>query len=539
MPRSLKWCLASLGALAALAAAVLLFFDWNAFKPYLEKKASRQSGRSIGLDDISVDLSLTPLIIFSGLRIGNIEEGSEGDMLTLERLAFRIELLELLRGRVVLPTVAFDQPKLLLERLDTETANWQFEDNAAGLAVSGPAPEDRTEMPVIGSLTISNGELRYRDRVEDLDVTMIVDTATGAASNSENAVRLAGEGQIKDSPFTLDLTGGSIQHLRDPDRPYPFAAHLKIGETEAWLDGTIDQPFDMRGFDMEMRLRGSNAARLFPVLDLALPETPPFDVEGRLRYDGIVWRFDPFSGTMGDSDLAGSLHYSTETERGRLTGDLHSKVLDFDDLAGFIGATPDTGAGETASAEQTQKAAREDGTERVIPDEPIDIAQLKAMDADVVYSAASVATEDLPIDRLDAKVILENGHLRLAPASFGIQAERIDAFVDLDGTRAVPHIRARFDIRQLPLKEVLTTFVTDLAEDSETFGAIGGQAEIEGTGQSLHEFLASADGRIGLATEGGRIGGILVELAGLDIAEALGLVVTELLPIRWTGLTRI
>lgn len=69
-------------------------------------------------------------------------------------------------------------------------------------------------------MTIANGELRYRDRVEDPDVTMIVDTATGEAFDSENAVRLTLEARLKDSPFTLELTGGPIQRTRDPGRRF-------------------------------------------------------------------------------------------------------------------------------------------------------------------------------------------------------------------------------------------------------------------------------------------------------------------------------
>ncbi|PSD26234.1 hypothetical protein C7E12_18290, partial [Stenotrophomonas maltophilia] len=53
---------------------------------------------------------------------------------------------------------------------------------------------------------------------------------------------------------------------------------------------------------------------------------------------------------VGDSDLGGSLQFEVGRDRPRLTATLESKRLDFDDLAGFVGAPPKTWPGPGRSA---------------------------------------------------------------------------------------------------------------------------------------------------------------------------------------------
>ncbi|MBR7513036.1 hypothetical protein KC219_23040, partial [Mycobacterium tuberculosis] len=84
-------------------------------------------------------------------------------------------------------------------------------------------------------------------------------------------------------------------------------------------------------------------------------------------------------------------------ERPFLKAELVSKRLDFDDLAGFVGAPPKTGAGESANAEQKAKAAALAVKARVLPDTPYDLSKLRAMDADVHWKAQRINSPALPL----------------------------------------------------------------------------------------------------------------------------------------------
>ena len=52
-------------------------------------------------------------------------------------------------------------------------------------------------------------------------------------------------------------------------------------------------------------------------------------------------------------------------------------------------------------------------------------------------------------------------------------------------------------------------------------GTLYGRADLKGHGASVAQLLGTSDGKATLAVDGGRIGALLVELIGLDVAEAV------------------
>ena len=61
-----------------------------------------------------------------------------------------------------------------------------------------------------------------------------------------------------------------------------------------------------------------------------------------------------------------------------LIADLVSKRLDFDDLAGFICAPPESGGQEATNAELRAQSAQLAVDNKVLPDSPRDLTKLRA-----------------------------------------------------------------------------------------------------------------------------------------------------------------
>jgi uncharacterized protein involved in outer membrane biogenesis len=76
-------------------------------------------------------------------------------------------------------------------------------------------------------------------------------------------------------------------------------------------------------------------------------------------------------------------------------------------------------------------------------------------------------------------------------------------------------------VQQVDLKRLLrgSAFV------EESAGLFSGEAKVSATGASVADVLGSATGDVALIMEEGRISHLLVELAGLDVAEGLGLAI--------------
>src|SRR5262245_66045388 len=99
-----------------------------------------------------------------------------------------------------------------------------------------------------------------------------------------------------------------------------------------------------------------------------------------------------------------------------MKADLVSNMLDFKDLAGFIGGTPGTTSGRTASEEQQKLAADDKENDRIFPDQRFSLERLRAMDADVRLRAKRMLAPNLPIHALDEQVSLNHDVLRPDPA---------------------------------------------------------------------------------------------------------------------------
>src|SRR5690606_28777366 len=170
----------------------------------------------------------------------------------------------------------------------------------------------------------------------------------------------------------------------------------------------------------QLQLSGANLEDLYPLIGIALPPTPPYTLDGHFTRDGEVWFYNDFNGTVGDSDLSGDANVDAGGDRPYLRAALHSKRLDFDDLAGFVGGAPQTGGNETSNPELAAQAAQADASARVLPDTPYKLDKLRAMDADVRLTAQRINAPSLPLDDMDAHLLLENGLLRLDPLNFGV-----------------------------------------------------------------------------------------------------------------------
>jgi uncharacterized protein involved in outer membrane biogenesis len=260
------------------------------------------------------------------------------------------------------------------------------------------------------------------------------------------------------------------------------------------------------------------------------PSTPPYGLKGHLKHEGKTWSFSNFSGRVGDSDLAGTIRVDTEPKRPVMKADLVSNLVDFKDLAGFIGGKPGTKESERASDEQEkQAAAPKEESDRIFPDQPYDLERLRVMDADVQLRAKRILAPNLPIDNLNAKLSLNDGVLKFEPTVFGVANGRIEIYSTFDGSKQPSKVNIDARLRQLDLKRFLKS---EFAQ--KTIGPIGGRIVLSGTGQSFRELMATASGNTFVVMSGGEISELLVRLAGLNVARALGVLVRgdKPIPIR-------
>lgn len=487
-------------SLLALVVLLIAIFDWNWFKGPVERLVQANTGREFHIDgDLDVDLGRTIVVRADGLRFANADWAKdESWMARAERLELAVETWPLLRGRLRMPMLRLQRPVALLETApDGKGGNWDFDRE----------PSDGERRWELRQLWIDEGDLRFVDRAGKTDIAVQLASRAPRREHAAPPVGIEGGGHWRGNRFRMEGVAESPLALAQTGEPYRIDLRGSAGATHATVRGTLTNPFRFRDFDLRLALRGQDLEDLYPLLGLALPPTAAYAFDGRLQRNGDLWSYTGFDGKVGNSDLSGDVRIDVSGERPDFTARLLSKKLDMADLSGFVGAPPDE---------------RDPTPTRLLPETPYNLAKLRAMDADVVWKARRLESPPLPLDDMDVHLKLESGLLRLEPLNFGVAGGDVRSTIRMDARRERIDTDADIAVRGVELARLMPS--AELAK--QAFGRIGGDVDIRGHGNSVAAILGSADGDIALGMGRGRISNLVMELAGIDIAEALRFLLT-------------
>jgi AsmA family protein len=533
MRRLLKfigWAIGGLVLLIGLTGmAAYVFATSDVVRAQIENHANAVSGRKTKIARLFVDWGWTPHVHLDDIELSNTDWGKADHMFKAQEIEFDIRLWPLLHGDIVLPRLMLRKPELFLERNAQDESNWSpNESPVANTAVKQVQPQHRHQTPLIGRLEIIDGQVGYIDQKRKLDLSGAVSTATGQAG-AEPEARLSLKGRLEGQPLTLQFVGGSALMLRETDKPYPVDLEVAYGDTKLTVKGTIQDPFQYTGADLQLSLAGPDLSEIFPLVGIPGPPTPPYRISGKLQREQDIWRVTNVVWHAGESDLSGDVAIDQRGKPSQLMAHLFSQHLAFADLAPLVGATP--GKTGNVSRQQAQTEARLETRGELFPNVPLHVERLRAMNMDVSLDAKQVvAPSYLPVQSLMTRVQVANGRATVRPLNMGFGGGKVTGELSIDAATPSPtsRVNLRFDGVEL------AAFFRGSRFFDTTDGRLSGRVVLAGTGRSLAQVMDSADGDVVTTMAGGSVSGLLVSVADLQIASALVLYVTgdNRIPIR-------
>lgn len=522
---------AVLVAVPVAAAITLLNMDWNRAKPWLNGRASEALGRPFA---IAGDLSLTwqqpataagsktwrdslpwPHLQAQDVRLGNPDamaqtDGEPAQLATVSQLAFSLNPLALLEKKIIIPELRFDTPQIRLLRSKDGRNNWTFEkqDQASPWQLE------------LQSVVFSKGTVYLTDGVTQTAMRADVDTL---ADDKRYGIAWTLSGKYRGETVQGGGKAGSVLSLQRQGTPFPIQAEMRASGSSMAIEGTLTRPTDLAALDVRLKIAGPSMARLYPLTGVLLPETPHFSTEGHLTGTlapgGGEWVYDQFSGKVGSSDVEGKLAFSASKPRKRLTGEVHSRLLQFVDLGPLVGADSSASKKERGVT-STQPAGR------VLPVETFKTERWTSLDADVRYTADKITRDaELPISKLDTHVLLTDGVLSLTPLNFNVAGGTLTSQIKLDGSgKVIPNgiaAELKASARHLRIKQLFPR----LPALQASVGEINGDASLSATGNSVATLLGSSNGEVRALINRGSISKLLLEEMGLNIGS---IVVTKL-----------
>ena len=539
------WSVLTPLALIAIVVIVILTFDWNRLKPWLNDKVSQAIGRPFAING---DLVVTwkraegeagwrrlvpwPRLSASDITVGNTEWAKAPQMATVRELIFVLRPLPLLAHEINVPSIVIDSPAVWLERLADKRNNWTFD--------TGPKTGTSKWHLDVGEIVLAQGNIALTDAASKIDMQAeigtigdnalynkardgaLVNAASEASAVQGNmaderryGLRWKAVGHYNQATINANGKAGTVLSLRDTNTPFPVQADVRVGGTRAVIEGTLTNPAHLGALDVHLALSGDNMAKLYALTGIVLPSTPPYETRGRLvatlNKGASTYSYRNFTGKVGGSDLGGTLNFEQRSPRPLLSGELESKQLLFSDLAPLIGA--DAKPGQAASDSTVKQPAN-----KALPVAPFRTERWDEIDADVKFTGRRIVrTEELPITNLTTHLKLTDGVLLLDPLNFGIAGGNLVSTIRLDGKREPMGAMIDMTARHLKIKQLFPKIESMRA----SIGEINGGAKLSATGNSVAALMGSSNGEARLLVENGTVSKFILEAMGLNVGSVV------------------
>jgi uncharacterized protein involved in outer membrane biogenesis len=498
------WTTATVLLVAVMAFAVCESMGWPFLAGPLQNQIQHRTGRTVRLQAPG-DKGEAPLVLhfWGGIRLQSprIEIGAPAwsaapYLLSATDMDLQLrysDVWQAYRGQpLAVQALSADSVTAYLERMADGRTSWQL-----------PASDTVTPLPHVQSMAVHTGELHYSD------VPRAV-TMNAQLSLNNGMLQAGATGHYRQDAFTLSMVStGALPWEQASAKGAPAAVKLaaSVGPARLEFDGTAKDFVHLNGLDGAFRVQGPSLAAIGAPLGLTLPTTLNFQANGRIQRSGAHWTLALQQAQIGASRLYGDFVFDTALKPPRLSGTLKGALLKLVDLAPAVGVTKSRA-----------------NSAKVLPGRAFDLAALRAMNADVLIA----------IDQLDANTrLLES----VRPLSAHLQlTDGLLTLTDIDARTAQGHLGGTI---ALDGQSNSARWVAALNWDGVRLqswihqeraaglplyisGRLRGHAILQGTGRSTAEIMATLHGDMGAMVEQGALSHLLVEAAGLDVAESLG-----------------
>lgn len=384
--------LAVVVATAGLAGYVL--HDPRLLKARLERAVEDSTGRAFTIaGELDIDLGPITAIWSEDVTLANAAWAQSPELVSVARLQVRVDLWRSLAdGRIVLPEVRLERPRLVLERDSQGRPSWP--DLAGDQKAAG---DGENELPVIHALAINDGQVLYRDAMANFELDSSIESTPGKGAEwGVQQLHWRGDGSLGGSPMRFDLRIGAATDAPDRDRPLTVDGEVEVAGTSATIAGRLAAPLQLQGVALDLRLDSPDPRVLLRLAGLTgEADLPPVKIEASLARTAETWEIAELFAAAGPSDFAGRAAYHHDGAASRLRADLKSDVLDVASLRRLIAAisqsAPDAAAAtthDTGSGAQAHESLPSDmQDEREIS---AGLAFLRDIDAALSYRAAEV-----------------------------------------------------------------------------------------------------------------------------------------------------
>ena len=377
------------------------------------------------------------------------------------------------------------------------------------------------------TFTIGTQDLRlaFIHQQDDSETVLSV-TQASLSSNGGSPLLFNAEGSLKEKPFTMTSSAGSLKQLLDEIPEWPLAMTVQFPHVLIGLKGHFLFPINQENFNFHVSVKGDSWKELPFLTEMKYPDLGPFTVTGLLTQFQEGYRLAELNGQWGPNDVAGQVTFLTNGPRPKLVATLRSDTNEFSFLTKALSPSTEaeertilkTVVGSIATMGQEagksiadmgsqagqvvtkslglvktdeEEEEKETPSPHSIPDFEFPVAALRALDLDIAWQIHRVESRGKHLGNFSYELTLEDGLLTIGPLSGTLWDGAFDGKIELDASEFVPTLSTQLKIEDL-----------DLGFLDDTVGAmdlVNGEIDLirlnlKSRGTTLHEVLERANG---------------------------------------------
>ncbi|MBA3478947.1 MAG: AsmA family protein, partial [Lautropia sp.] len=411
---------------------------------------------------------------------------------------------------------------------------------------------------------------------------------TGQQAPQQAGLVVNGRGTWRKEPLSFALRTKGVRPITEGGVLNDIEVTGKLKTTELAFNGSVSDLATFGDVQGKVSAQGRSLGELTAIPGLTLPDTPPYQLEGDLQRSGSIVKVNVTRAEIGSSRMVAQLEYDSAGATPILRGSLNASRLVLQDLGPSIGASGANAGGaagkdgkngkngkkgsvaagqedkgkagargkagsngdKAAGTKDSRKeavgkdaarkdAARKDAARmdagkktagsdasRVLPSAEFNLPSLRRMNADVAIDLKQLdlGTDALrPLQSLKAKLLLDKGVLKLQDLKSNLAGGTLAGAIVLDGSaeNKAPVFDTRLKWERVDLKSWVRA-----SDEYFIAGRFSGETLLKGTGNSTAAILGSLGGTIKGRIDGGSVSHLIDEIAGLDLANALGVFIS-------------
>jgi len=434
---------------------LILTYGWTHLRRPLERRLSHELGRPVTIGALRrIDHTFfSPEIQIGNMHVAQPDWVGGGDMLIVRQATVQLPLLPLLFGQAHPRSIVIDGLTVALVRRDATYANWK------GFPEIGRAGRG------LQHVTIRHGVLTLDDRKRDHQLT-------AAIAADDRGLAIVGKGTLAGRASTIRLMGKPLV-----GKAWPFRLDYRSAIISATVIGRANHPLDIGHFEAQAEGWTDSLKHLDLLIEAGLPDTQPTHAIVLVRHDRPKWMIKDLRMRVGRSNFEGNLTVTRIGSRSKVEGALTSTALDFDDLASNEGLA-------RAAAKRAALGPR------VIPDTAIRLEHMQKTDGSIRFDIQRLRLKQPSVFQgIMTKLTLDHGTLTADPFFVRMAVGGVSGFARIRHQSGTPLLTLDLKLRNARIEEPMG----DAAS-----GPLAAQLRLEGSGRTIREALAHANGTIGV-----------------------------------------